>query len=283
MSTSFLAILNKAGIACASDSDHTVYVLAKDEPLALAVNPSSPIPWDSIVNDYILKGTISSHSSLEEYTSNFSQHLASYPTCKEWKDLPRQLSKVIFLGYGKDDIFPNMYQAYANVNEETAKLELRDTKSFSVSNGQEASYCGIGNFEYIRTLLYGVTSKTADFMEKKQIETFEIYKSRVRDKFKGTEYETLVNKQIEKYDVKSAVGEAIKSATGKAFRATQRGIDSFSVEDMVLTAETLVNANVRLNHLLRHEGKGLLGQTKEIAVITRTEGVTWIKHSLFAI
>ena len=52
--------------------------------------------------------------------------------------------------------------------------------------------------------------------------------------------------------------------------------------EMVTSAESLVNANVRLNHL-KNGGKGLVGQTREIAVLTRTEGFTWIKHSLFAI
>ena len=60
------------------------------------------------------------------------------------------------------------------------------------------------------------------------------------------------------------------------------GIDSFSIEDLVTASETLVNAEVRLKHLFSG-GKEDLHVSKEIAVITRTEGVTWIKHSLFAL
>ena len=48
MKTSFVAFLNKRGIACASDTDMTLYALSRQEPVALAVNSYSPIPWDFI-------------------------------------------------------------------------------------------------------------------------------------------------------------------------------------------------------------------------------------------
>ena len=53
MNTSFVAYMNKRGIACASDTDMTMYALSKQEPVALAVNSYSPIPWDTIINDYL--------------------------------------------------------------------------------------------------------------------------------------------------------------------------------------------------------------------------------------
>ena len=43
MKTSFVAFLNKRGIACASDTDMTLYALSRQEPGALAVNSYSPI------------------------------------------------------------------------------------------------------------------------------------------------------------------------------------------------------------------------------------------------
>ena len=50
MKTSFVAFLNKRGIACASDTDMTLYALSRQEPVALAVNSYSPIPCDSSIN-----------------------------------------------------------------------------------------------------------------------------------------------------------------------------------------------------------------------------------------
>ena len=50
METIFIALSNMSGIACASDRDHTIYQLSKNVPLALAVRPTSPIPWDGIID-----------------------------------------------------------------------------------------------------------------------------------------------------------------------------------------------------------------------------------------
>ena len=74
----------------------------------------------------------------------------------------------------------------------------------------------------------------------------------------------------------------VEKASSRILHEVNIGIDTFSMEEMVTSAESLVNANVRLNHL-KNGGKGLVGQTREIAVLTRAEGFTWIKHSLFAI
>lgn len=47
MIPSFIALFSKAGIACAADTDHTVFRLSDKYPVAIAVNPDSPIPWKS--------------------------------------------------------------------------------------------------------------------------------------------------------------------------------------------------------------------------------------------
>jgi hypothetical protein len=43
-----------------------------------------------------------------------------------------------------------------------------------------------------------------------------------------------------------------------------------------------VDSNDQLIHL-KNGGKGVLKSTKELAVITRVEGVVWIKHSLYGL
>ena len=50
--------------------------------------------------------------------------------------------------------------------------------------------------------------------------------------------------------------------------------------DPMKAAEDFVDASVQIDHL-KGGGKGELRQTKELAVITRTEGVVWIKHCIY--
>jgi prepilin-type N-terminal cleavage/methylation domain-containing protein len=78
----------------------------------------------------------------------------------------------------------------------------------------------------------------------------------------------------------STEDKKLGAAAKKAYNEASIGIDSFSIEDMVNTVETFVDANVNLNHL-RSGGKEKLSATRELAVITRYEGLTWIKHGLY--
>ena len=59
-------------------------------------------------------------------------------------------------------------------------------------------------------------------------------------------------------------------------------IESFDIEDMVKVAEMFVDSNDQLIHL-KNGGNGVLRSTKELAVITRVEGVVWIKHCLYGV
>ena len=107
MKTSFVAFLNKRGIACASDTDMTLYALSRQEPVALAVNSYSPIPWDFIINSHLRKGEIQIHETFSDYARDFANYLSTVETKPSWKYLSSDEKNIIFLGYGSDDVFPS--------------------------------------------------------------------------------------------------------------------------------------------------------------------------------
>ena len=76
--TSFIALANSAGIACSSDTDHTIFQLSKTEPLAIAVNSSSPIPWDDIVDSIKSNGSFASKENFTEYIKALESMIADY-------------------------------------------------------------------------------------------------------------------------------------------------------------------------------------------------------------
>lgn len=281
---SFLAIYNQSGIACASDTDNTIYRLSKEEPVAIAICPYSPIPWECIITQYLRKGEPEHHKTLEEYARDFETFFQQFHADKAWNKLGINELNLIFLGYGQDEIYPSVCDIQIVVDEETEKMKLGEIgiKQINLSRDDNAGYNWNGNFERLASILFGATEQVKDFATEKQFDLFHAYKQRVIEKFKGTQYEEYVNKCLSKYPEEIAVPKPVTKATTKAFERAYEGISTFSIEELVSTAETLVNANVRLLHL-KEGGKGLLGHTREIAVLTRAEGFTWIKHSLFAI
>ena len=95
--TSFLAFFNTAGIACASSQDKTIYSLSKEEPIALAVNPGSMIPWETIINKYRSMGEPAHRDTVEAYALDFEAFLKNQPVEAKWNNLSTQDANIIFM------------------------------------------------------------------------------------------------------------------------------------------------------------------------------------------
>ena len=282
METIFMALSNMSGVACASDRDHTLYQLSKKVPLALAVSPTSPIPWDSIIELYKQTGGPDEKEEFSDYASHFLSFLSTIPVDESWKFHSTHDLNIIFMGYGKEDLFPCIYDVLLKVNPDSKRLEEDFPEYKKLSHNQRAYFNMLGDFEEVSTLLFGSTGTTRDMLFENYTKQYEIYKERVIEKFKDTEYSSYVHNTLEDFNIEGTVAENINAATDEIMLGVYVGLDTFSIEDLVTAAETLVNAEVRLKHLASM-GKDHPHTTKEIAVITRTEGVTWLKHSLFAL
>ena len=280
MIPSFIALFSKAGIACAADTDHTVFRLSDKYPVAIAVNPDSPIPWESIIEKFKREGEISEHEYFPDYADDFNAYLAGVPVEEKWKDLTAKDTNIIIMGFGSDDIYPSVCDSMVSVNNE-GQLEM-DTENFTIGDNMPVRFNLLGDFESVSTILWGSTRKFREVYVDGHLELFGKYKARVLEKFAGTKYEQYVKDSIDNYDEEDFIVSQVNNSTESVYHDLAIGIDSFSVQDMVTAVETIVNANVNLSHL-REGVKYSIGEVKEIAVLTIPEGLTWIKHSLYAV
>lgn len=278
MYPNFFALFNKAGIACAADADHTIFRLSKTLPVAVAINPDSSIPWEKIFHDYQQTDTVRECISMLEYAEDFSSFLATVPVKKGWASLPSGERNLIFLGFGSQDIFPSVYDVLAEIRD--GALSLGEGQAERIGeDDRDVFFNYLGNFDSVSTLIHGASSQVQSFFYDKYLELFRIYEERVRERFKGTEFEDYVNKHLERYDAEKEIYSNLNKVTVNAFSAFEMGVDSFSIEDMVTAVETLVKSNAELMRL--RDGAAVPAEVKEIAVLTIPEGLTWIKHSLY--
>ena len=280
MNTSFIAFLNKRGVACASDTDKTLYALSKREPVALAVNSYSPIPWDSIINNYLRKGEITSHDVFGDYARDFADYLATMETKPTWKDLSEDDRNIIFLGYGVDDVFPSVVDIMVKYDRKSKKLVCEFDIERSIDHNHETDFFMLSHFENTQPVIYGISDATRSRMIEEYSSRIKIFGQRIIDAVKGTEYEKSVRNAIANYNGEDDFAQITYGITGNHLQQIDTAIDSFNIEDLVQVAENFVDAKVQIDHL-KNGGKGELRQTRELAVITRTEGVVWIKHSLY--
>lgn len=282
MKASFLLFANMGGIVCGSCSDLTIFQLSKKEPVALAVSPTSPIPWLNIIEKYRRKGEPQHHNKFELYAKDFNAYLSTVTANPEWRNLNPDKLRLIFMGYGTNDIYPTVYETYVGLNEESMTLQIEKETGKRITHKDKVYWSYIGNFNQMEIIFQGATTPMNQFIITKVQALYDEYVARVKAKFSGTKYEQMVDERIAKFDVHSQAQNLVMDASRKMHKRLQIGVDAFSIEDLVNVVETIINANIRLSHL-QSSGKESMGQVREIAVITRAEGLTWIRHSLFAL
>ena len=282
MNTSFVAFMNKRGIACASDTDMTLYALSKREPVAVAVNSYSPIPWDTIINAFLKRGDIALHENFVDYVHDFADFLLTVEGNNKWEHLSDDDSNIIFLGYGTEDIFPSAVDIMARYDSTEKKLKCDFNSEFSISHEEDSNFFILSHFENLQSVFLGCNIQIREKLVEKQVDCFKKYEQRVADAFKGTRYEQSVNEFISQYDERQEYANQLRHVVGVHQNHLFTAIESFDIEDLVKVAEMFVDSNDQLIHL-KNGGKGVLKSTKELAVITRVEGVVWIKHSLYGL
>jgi len=283
MNTSFAAFLNKRGIACASDTDMTLYALSKQEPVAVAVNPYSPIPWDEIINAYLRQGEIAKHEVFGDYARDFAEFLATEHTQPSWKKMSRAERNIIFLGYGSDDVFPTVIDVRVQLNDD-GKMTFETMDERCIDHDENSCFCSIGDFSNVEPIMSGVLTESREWLTAKFRSQLELIKKQMADEVTGTQFEEAVLNAIDQYepDPSEEFVNEMDNMCDSLWECVDMALDSFNIEDLVHVVENFVDAKVQIDHL-KNGGKGELRQTKELAVITRTEGLVWIKHSLYGV
>lgn len=280
MTTSCLAFFSKAGIVAASDSDFSIRQISKSCPVAVAVNTYSPIPWKTIIDDYILENEKRSFSTIKEAYDSFAIFFKDRKVSASiFKKKPKE--NIFIFGFNENDLYPTLIGANIGTEEE-GYLDLSDFFERNVSYDDFAFYTGIGDFDFVSPILLGITENFMETVQQNEVKLLSLYRNKLLEKVKGMPFENEWRAKLENFNIEEAVEDKLSNAVGETVREIAIGIDTFSIQEMVDYAEALVNAEVRLRRLKHKEGVTHLG-TREIAVITIPEGLTWIKHHLFAI
>ena len=280
MTTSFVAFFNKHGIACASDTDMTLYALSKKEPVAIAVTPYSPIPWDKIINAYLRRGDIPLHDDFTDYARDFLQYLTTIEIKKKWSKLTEEEANIIFMGFGQDDLFPSGIDVDMSYDETSNTLQCQHMERRSISHQLKAEHCLLGDFELMQPMLYGISDTALKSLVDRQTEDLKKYKDHMAKAMKKAHCS--ISLDDFQFDTSDPYIGKMTNLDNNYEKCLSTAIGSFNIEDMVKAVETFIDANDQLEHL-RGGGIGEPKSTKELAVITRTEGVVWIKHCLFGL
>lgn len=280
MKSSCIVFVSKAGIVAASDSDYSIRQISKTSPVALAINASSPFPWKTLIDDFLLENENGSYPSLYQFYEDFRAYLGGrkIPTVV-FKKKPEE--PILIMGFNQDDIYPSLIKAKIEVdNKSTLVLSAPHTKN--IDHQHPAFFHCIGDFNFVGPILDGVSKDFMKTVKQNEMKMLDSYRTSIFEIFKGHPIGNDITKDFSDTHLNKIVDKKFKYSNECLHDIITVGIASFSIQDMVDYAETLIDAELRLRNL-KERKPGNSMSTREIAVITIPEGFTWIKHHLFAL
>lgn len=252
-SSTIIVILNKGGGAIVAEKDGSivpVVINKKIYPAAFVVGTHDLYPWEKLIQSFFK--ICRNYTGVSELARNFVDYANKSGGIAEYMQSPAFSWDLLLCGYEEEEIFPSAIQiGMASSGMPLLGIEGEQKVTFRNPVVMMTS----GDTNAISPVLSGVST--------------EIYESCI------TFYE--------KHNLSNA--DRFKENLGQLNSLYRQnlvaGIDTFDIQDMIDAGEALLNTNLRLMKLKTGEETGAVA-AGEIAVLTKTEGLTWIKHSTLA-
>ena len=302
--TAIVGILNKRGIAIASDSAVTftnaiqeVAIQNKNEkvisvkdkvvnsgdkmlrlkdkqPVAVMIVGNSlltKLPWDVIVRWYRKQNDNSGFPKLEEYIQHFKDFVDSEIIASHIKNdvvfKENEHTFLVFAGYGEDETYPSICQ-YEVTGINKSKLQWQLCGSANISDEQESNIFTSGQSDIIDAIELGIQNERIGVIRKR-------FQTLIEDLLTQNLLDSLIGK-IDYPAIRQEVADLIRESGKDHLRQHLEAIEQFDLQKMACLAENLIKATElhRKITFRQEEVGGLI----DLAVITREDGFQWLNR-----
>ena len=302
--TAIVGILNKRGIAIASDSAVTftnaiqevaiqnknekvisvkdkvvnsgdkMLRLKDNQPVAVMIVGNSlltKLPWDVIVRWYRKQNDSSGFPKLEDYVQQFKVFVDSEIIASHIKNdvvfKEKERTFLVFAGYGEDEAYPSIYQ-YEVTGINKSKLQWQLSGSANISGEQESNIFTSGQSDIIDAIELGIQNERIGVIRKR-------FQTLIEDLLTQNLLDSLIVK-IDYPTIRQEVADLIRESGKEHLRQHLKAIKQFDLQKMACLAENLIKATeLHRKITFRQEGVGGL---IDLAVITREDGFQWLNR-----
>ena len=302
--TAIVGILNKRGIAIASDSAVTftnaiqevaiqnknekvisvkdkvvnsgdkMLRLKDNQPVAVMIVGNSlltKLPWDVIVRWYRKQNDSSGFPKLEDYVQQFKVFVDSEIIASHIKNdvvlKENERTFLVFAGYGEDEAYPSIYQ-YEVTGINKSKLQWQLSGSANISGEQESNIFTSGQSDIIDAIELGIQNERIGVIRKR-------FQTLIEDLLTQNLLDSLIGK-IDYPAIRQEVADLIRESGKDHLRQHLEAIKQFDLQKMACLAENLIKATeLHRKITFRQEGVGGL---VDLAVITREDGFQWLNR-----
>ena len=302
--TAIVGILNKRGIAIASDSAVTftnaiqevaiqnknekvisvkdkvvnsgdkMLRLKDNQPVAVMIVGNSlltKLPWDVIVRWYRKQNDSSGFPKLEDYVQQFKVFVDSEIIASHIKNdvvlKENERTFLVFAGYGEDEAYPSICQ-YEVTGINKSKLQWQLSGSANISGEQESNIFTSGQSDIIDAIELGIQNERIGVIRKR-------FQTLIEDLLTQNLLDSLIGK-IDYPAIRQKVAELIRESGKEHLHQHLEAIKQFDLQKMACLAENLIKATeLHRKITFRQEGVGGL---IDLAVITREDGFQWLNR-----
>ena len=302
--TAIVGILNKRGIAIASDSAVTftnaiqevaiqnknekvisvkdkvvnsgdkMLRLKDNQPVAVMIVGNSlltKLPWDVIVRWYRKQNDSSGFPKLEDYVQQFKVFVDSEIIASHIKNdvvlKENERTFLVFAGYGEDEAYPSIYQ-YEVTGINKSKLQWQLSGSANISSEQESNIFTSGQSDIIDAIELGIQNERIGVIRKR-------FQTLIEDLLTQNLLDSLIGK-IDYPTIRQEVADLIRESGKEHLHQHLEAIKQFDLQKMACLAENLIKATeLHRKITFRQEGVGGL---IDLAVITREDGFQWLNR-----
>ena len=302
--TAIVGILNKRGIAIASDSAVTftnaiqevaiqnknekvisvkdkvvnsgdkMLRLKDNQPVAVMIVGNSlltKLPWDVIVRWYRKQNDSSGFPKLEDYVQQLKGFVDSEIIASHIKNdvvfKENERTFLVFAGYGEDEAYPSICQ-YEVTGINKSKLQWQLSGSANISSEQESNIFTSGQSDIIDAIELGIQNERIGIIRKR-------FQTLIEDLLTQNLLDSLIGK-IDYPTIRQEVADLIRESGKEHLRQHLEAIKQFDLQKMACLAENLIKATeLHRKITFRQEGVGGL---IDLAVITREDGFQWLNR-----
>lgn len=230
--------------------------------------------WLPFIKDFLKSTLLLPQDRFEAYVSAFMGYIEERKTL-----LPEFDAEVVLQGYGEKEMFPSEAHLPLGKGVDAVPFLELVVQSFH-PYGTSSQVQVLGDDDDVDTLIHGISEENvADYTD-----AF-ARKARIMKKRLVTVAEENGNpevikaaKQIHVADYVNSFKESLAEMVKDHFlEPFDIAVDSFNMDDLIETAERLVDLAGMLKHF--REGEEGCALTREIAIVTRAEGLVWIKQA----
>ena len=230
--------------------------------------------WLPFIKDSLKSTLLLSQDRFEAYVSAFMGYI------EERKPLlPKFDVEVVLQGYGEKEMFPS--EAHLPLGkgvDAVPSLELTVQSFHPYGTSSQAQV--LGDDDDVDTLIHGISEENVEDYTDVFARKARIMKKRLVTAAEETGNPEVIKvaKQIHVADYVSSYKESLVDMVKDHFlKPFDIAVESFNMDDLIETAERLVDLAGMLKHF--REGDEGCALTREIAIVTRAEGLVWIKRA----